>query len=317
MARHRIPTARFEDCGTLARALEVVREGTFGLPVVIKADGLAGGKGVTIAATTDEAEAAVREAMEARRFGDAGSRLVIEECLAGPEVSFFVLVDGEHALPLGSAQDHKRIFDDDRGPNTGGMGAFAPSPLMTASLSDAVMAAVVRPVIDGMRREGEPYHGFLYVSLMLTADGPRVIEFNVRFGDPEAQVVLPSLEGRLVRALHASATGQLAGHVVGVSADRFVGVVLAADGYPAAPVTGQVIAGVDRAASVPGVTVFHASTKMEARGLVVAGGRVLTVVARAPAWEQAIARAYEGAAAISFDGMQFRRDIGRKAMVAV
>ncbi|HUF48892.1 MAG TPA: phosphoribosylamine--glycine ligase [Vicinamibacterales bacterium] len=316
MARHGIPTARFEDCGSLDRALEVVRRGTFGLPVVIKADGLAGGKGVTIAETAADAEAAVREAMEARRFGAAGSRLVIEECLTGPEVSFFVLIDGEQALALGSAQDHKRIFDDDRGPNTGGMGAFAPSPLMTPELTVEVMRTVVGPVIHGMRREGEPYRGFLYVSLMLTTGGPRVIEFNVRFGDPEAQVVLPSLEGRLAQVLLASSTGQLGGHVVSPSASRCVGVVLAAAGYPARPATGQVIAGVARASDREGVTVFHAGTTMGERGLVVAGGRVLTVVGAASTWEQAIARAYEGVGDISFDGMQFRRDIGRKALAA-
>jgi phosphoribosylamine--glycine ligase len=317
MTRHGIPTARYRDCPALAEALDVLARDTFGLPVVIKADGLAAGKGVTVAASRAEAEAAVREAMEARRFGAAGARLVIEECLTGPEVSFFVLADGEHAVVLGSAQDHKRIFDDDRGPNTGGMGAFAPSPLVSGEFTRDIMQSVVQPVLRGMRAEGQPYHGFLYVSLMLTTDGPKVIEFNVRFGDPEAQVVLPQIEGRFGLALHASATGGLGGDALSLSADRLVGVVLAAPGYPAAPVMGQRITGVERAAALGDVMVFHAGTRRTADGLVVAGGRVLTVVGRAGSFEGAIARAYEAVELIHFDGMQFRRDIGRKAVRAL
>jgi phosphoribosylamine--glycine ligase len=314
MARHGIPTARFEDCRTLVEALAVLDRGTFGLPVVIKADGLAAGKGVTVAETREAAEAAVRESMEQKRFGEAGSRLVIEECLVGPEVSFFVLVDGERAIPLGSAQDHKRIFDDDRGPNTGGMGAFAPSPLVSAEFADQILTTVVAPVVTGMRLEGHPYQGFLYVSLMLTADGPKVIEFNVRFGDPEAQVVLPQLEGRFGLALNAAATGNLTGEGLGQSPDRFVGVVLAAPGYPAAPTTGQIISGLDRVAALGDVIVFHAGTRQTEQGLAVAGGRVLTVVGSGASFEAAIARAYEAVGMVHFDGMQFRRDIGQKAL---
>ena len=317
MARHGIPTARYEDCRTLADALDVLDRDVFGLPVVVKADGLAAGKGVTVAGSRAEAEAAVREAMEGHRFGAAGSRLVIEECLTGPEVSFFVLADGEHAVPLGSAQDHKRIFDDDRGPNTGGMGAFAPSPLVSDVFSHGVIRTVVQPVLRGMRAEGQPYHGFLYVSLMLTADGPRVIEFNVRLGDPEAQVVLPQIKGRFGLALHASAAGSLAGNALGLSAERLVGVVLAAPGYPGAPVTGQRITGLDRAAALGEVMVFHAGTRRATGGgLEVAGGRVLTVVGRAESFEGAVARAYEAVELIRFDGMQYRRDIGRRAIRA-
>ncbi len=314
MMRHGIPTARFEDCQSLAEALAVLERGTFGLPVVIKADGLAAGKGVTVAETRDEAEAAVRECMEARRFGDAGARLVIEECLVGPEVSFFVLVDGERAVPLGSAQDHKRIYDDDRGPNTGGMGAFAPSPLVSDDFAGEILRTVVAPVISGMRAEGHPYRGFLYVSLMLTADGPRVIEFNVRFGDPEAQVVLPQIDGRFGAALHGAATGNLKGDGLGLLPERFVGVVLAAPGYPGAPATGQIISGLDRVAALTDVIVFHAGTRQTAGGIAVAGGRVLTVVGHGDSFEAAIARAYEAVGLIQFDGMQYRRDIGRKAL---
>ena len=173
----------------------------FGFPVVVKADGLAAGKGVVVAGDRREAEDAVRSSMVDRQFGAAGARLVIEECLSGPEVSYFVIADGERAVPLGTAQDHKRIFDDDRGPNTGGMGAFSPSPLVSPALDDRVMRTIVQPVLEGLRADGHPYRGFLYVGLMLTADGPKVIEFNVRFGDPEAQAVLPLVEGRFARAL--------------------------------------------------------------------------------------------------------------------
>ncbi len=314
MARHGIPTARFEDCGTLAHALDVIEKDRFGLPVVIKASGLAAGKGVTVAESRAEAVAAVREAMEERRFGDAGARLVIEECLTGPEVSFFVLLDGERALPLGSAQDHKRIFDDDRGPNTGGMGAFAPSPLVSETFEADVLRTIVAPVIRGMRAEHEPYRGFLYVSLMLTASGPRVIEFNVRFGDPEAQVVLPQLGGPFGRTLLAAASGNLGGWRLEPSAERFVGVVLAASGYPGTPRTGQLISGLDRVGELADVTVFQAGTRRIADGLVTAGGRVLTVVGRGDTFETAIARAYAGVERISFEGMQFRRDIGRRAV---
>jgi phosphoribosylamine--glycine ligase len=281
---------------------------------VVKADGLAAGKGVTIAADRAEAEAAVRAAMVDRQIGAAGARLVIEECLTGPEVSMFYLCDGERAIPIGSAQDHKRIFDDDRGPNTGGMGAFAPSPLVTPALEAAVAERVVAPVLAGHRENGEPYAGFLYVSLMLTADGPKVIEFNVRFGDPEAQAVLPLLEGRFARALMAAATGTLRGQDLTLGPDKTVGVVLASRGYPASAETGRPIDGIDRAAAIPGVVVFHAGTRTDGGRVVTAGGRVLTVVGRGPTFAQAMALAYQGVAAIRFDGMQCRRDIGRKAV---
>ncbi len=314
MQRHRIPTAGFAVCEDLASALDAVSGRAFGFPVVVKADGLAAGKGVTIAADRAEAEAAVRAAMVDQQFGAAGARLVIEECLAGPEVSAFFLCDGERAVPLGTAQDHKRIWDDDRGPNTGGMGAFAPSPLATPALMADVAERIVRPVIEGHRMDGDPYSGFLYVSLMLTADGPKVIEFNVRFGDPEAQAVLPLVEGRFADVLMASATGALAGRSVTLASDKTVGVVIASRGYPAGSESGRPIDGLDRAAAIPGVVVFHAGTKMENGRVVTAGGRVLTVVARGATFAAAMASAYQGVDVIQFDGMQCRRDIGRKAI---
>ena len=317
MARQGIPTARFIVCDDAGRALAAVGSGELGFPVVVKADGLAAGKGVVIAADRAEAETAVRAMMIDRQFGAAGARIVLEECLTGPEVSFFALCDGTRAIALGSAQDHKRIFDDDRGPNTGGMGAFAPSPLMTGALHDLVMRDIVGRVLDGMRADGEPYVGFLYVSLMLTADGPKVIEFNVRFGDPEAQVVLPSIEGRFAAALRAAAEGQLdrlQPDTITHARDRFVGVVLASRGYPASAESGRVIDGLDRAAAVPGVLIFHAGTRQQERAVVTAGGRVLTVVGRGPTYAEAMRTAYGAAEMISFDGMQYRRDIGRKAV---
>ncbi len=315
MQTHGVPTARFVVCDSLTDALDAVSGRQFGFPVVVKADGLAAGKGVVIAADRAEAEAAVRAAMVDQQFGAAGARLVIEECLSGPEVSFFVLADGETAIPLGTAQDHKRLGDGDRGPNTGGMGAFATSPLASAALESEVMATVVQPVLAGMRAEGSPYRGFLYVSLMLTASGPKVIEFNVRFGDPEAQVVLPLIEGSLTELLMASATGRLAGRRAQFSQDRAVGVVLASRGYPASSESGCVITGPDRAQAMPGVLVFHAATKQTDAGLVTSGGRVLTVVGRGSSFEDAMARAYAAVDVIHFDGMQYRKDIGQKALV--
>lgn len=315
MGQHRIPTARFVVAESADEALAHIRGGAFGFPVVIKADGLAAGKGVVIAESSGEAEAAIEAAMVARVFGASGARLVIEECLAGPEVSAFYLCDGVRAVALSSAQDHKRIFDGDRGANTGGMGAFAPSPLLSPALADSTARDVVEPVLSGMREAGAPYVGFLYVSLMLTPDGPKVIEFNARFGDPEAQVVLPGLEGSFAGALAAAAAGRLdeaAG--LRVSDDRLVGVVLASRGYPGPIETGFAIDGLAEAAAVPNALVFHAGTAHKDGRVVTSGGRVLTVVGRGRTFEAAMATAYDAADCVRFEGMQMRRDIGRKAI---
>ena len=317
MARHRVPTARFQIADTIETALAAVRSPEAEFPVVLKADGLAAGKGVTIANDRAEAEQAIAVAMRDRRFGAAGERLVIEEHLSGPEVSFFVLSDGTRALPIGTAQDHKRVLDDDQGPNTGGMGAFAPSPLVDAALQSRIMQEIVEPVIGGMAAEGYPFRGFLYVGLMLTASGPRVIEFNVRLGDPEAQVIMPLIDEPLVPLLMAAERGELRQSSCRIHSDRLVGVVLASRGYPENSSAGQAIRGVDRAERLPGVSVLHAGTARGTDGqLVTAGGRVLTVVGRATDFSTAIERAYDGVSAISFDGMQYRRDIGRRALVS-
>jgi len=314
MQRYSIPTADFVVCTDARAALEAVAGPRFGFPVVVKADGLAAGKGVTVALTREEAEAAVRTAIVDKAFGSAGARVVIERCLTGPEVSMFYLLDGARAVYMGSAQDHKRIRDDDEGPNTGGMGAFAPSPLVTADLERDVRRSIVQPVIEGHQTIGEPYIGFLYVSLMLTADGPRVIEFNVRFGDPEAQAVLPLIDGSLSELFLAAARGSLTDSVVRMRDEKSVGVVIASAGYPARTENGRAIQGVDAAAAVDGVTVFHAGTKTVDGRIVTAGGRVLTVVGRGASYEDAMATAYRGVEKIQFEGMQFRKDIGRKAL---
>jgi len=317
MARHRVPTARYRVCTSAAEARAVVESGELGLPLVVKADGLAAGKGVVIAGDRTTALATIDDVMVTRRFGPAGDCVVLEECLVGPEASFFVLSDGTSFVTLSSAQDHKRIFDGDEGPNTGGMGAFAPSPLVTPAVTRDVIDRVVVPVLDGMRAAGTPYAGFLYVGLMLTAAGPKVIEFNVRFGDPEAQVVLPMLDEDLSWLLGAAATGALPDRPARFRDEPHVGVVLASRGYPESAENNQPISGLEEAAAVPGAMVFHAGTARRDSQIVTAGGRVLTVVGRGHSYRDAIETAYRAASHIRFDGMQMRRDIGKKALVAL
>jgi phosphoribosylamine--glycine ligase len=312
MTRHGIPTARFQTCDGSEAALKTLRSGQFGFPVVIKADGLAAGKGVVIATDFEEAASAVIAAMDDARFGAAGSRIVVEECLKGPEVSYFVISDGERVLPIGTAQDHKRIFDNDRGPNTGGMGAFAPSPLIDGRANARIIREIVEPVVTGMAAEGHPFRGFLYVGLMLTDAGPQVIEFNVRLGDPEAQVILPLLDEPLLPILAAAAEGNLKQRTCRLSDSAAVGVVLASRGYPESAESGRRISGLDDAERIPGVTICHAATRREDGHLVTAGGRVLTVVGQASTMARAIETAYAGVQCISFDGMQYRKDIGRR-----
>jgi phosphoribosylamine--glycine ligase len=316
MERHRIPTASFRVCDSAAAAREVLDSGEFGYPVVLKADGLAAGKGVVIAEDRPAADAAVRALMVDRQFGAAGERVVFEEFLVGEEASYFVIADGTEFVTLVSAQDHKRIFDDDRGPNTGGMGAFAPSRLVTPDIERRVVEEIVRPVLDGMQQEGSPYRGFLYVGLMLTATGPRVVEFNVRMGDPEAQVILPMLDEDLSWLIGEAVTGALPSRPARFRAEPHVGVVLAAGGYPENPETGKIITGLDQASTVPGALVFHAGTVRRDGRLLTAGGRVLTVVGRGVSYVQAIDTVYAAASHVQFEGMQFRRDIGRKALGA-
>ena len=316
MSRHSVPTARYRVCDDPDAALDVIARGEFSYPVVLKADGLAAGKGVVVAPDRAAAEAAVREAMVARRFGDAGDRLVIEEFLEGREASFFVVTDGRAAVTLPSAEDHKRAFDRDQGPNTGGMGAFAPSPLIDAAASRRVLDEIVYPVIEGMRAEGREFRGFLYVGLMMTRDGPKVVEFNVRLGDPETQVVLPLVGDGFVPILSQAAAGRLEETACPASDRAAVGVVLASAGYPEKYETGKRITGLERASSMGDVIVFHAGTAARGGDIVTAGGRVLTVVGLGTDYREAIRRAYEAAGLVSFEGRHFRRDIGARAVMS-
>lgn len=309
MARHGVPTARYVICETASAAIDTLRSRRFGYPVVLKADGLAAGKGVVVAPDAASAEASVTQMMVDRRFGDAGARVLVEECLWGREASFFVLTDGERATVLPSAQDHKRAFDEDRGPNTGGMGAFSPSPLIDETMAGRILDDIVFPTLHGMAAQGRPYRGFLYCGLMLTADGPKVIEFNARLGDPETQVILPALGVELLPLLIDAACGRLASGVCRVRPERHVGVVLASGGYPDRFETGHVISGLDGVATLPDVMVFHAGTAQLGSDVVTAGGRVLTVVARGADFASARERAYNAVSGISFDQMHFRRDI--------
>jgi len=314
MRRHRVPTARYAACDSAEQALAALRSGEFGFPVVLKADGLAAGRGVVISPELSDAESHVRAMMVEKRFGQAGARLVIEECLVGREASFFVVSDGTRVVPVGSAEDHKRAFDDDRGPNTGGMGAYAPSSLFDQQTEARVMNEIVLPVVEGMRAEGNEFRGFLFVGLMLTSEGPKVIEFNARFGDPEAQVVLPRLTGDISTLLTEAAAGDLRARTIAASDEPHVGVVLASGGYPDKYETGKVIRGLEDAEALPGVMVFHSGTAKRGSEIMTAGGRVLTVVGRGAGYSEAIARAYAAVDKISFDGMHYRKDIGAKAV---
>ena len=315
MARHKVPTARYRACESAEEARATLSSGEFQFPVVLKADGLAAGKGVTIAPDRNAAERAVREMMVDRSFGDAGSRLVIEECLEGREASFFVITDGRRAVPVGSAEDHKRAYDGDEGPNTGGMGAYAPSPLVDAAMQPRVMSEIVMPVVEGLRAEGREFRGVIYVGLMLTNAGPKVIEFNVRFGDPETQVVLPMLQSDLLPLLVASSMGALDRMDARVRPEPCVGVVLASGGYPGSYRTGMSISGLDEVESLRDVQVFHSGTARREGQLVTAGGRVLTVVGSGIDYKQAIDVAYDAARRISFDGLHMRHDIAFKAVM--
>lgn len=311
-ARHAIPTARFHTATNEADALRALDD--FSAPVVLKADGLAAGKGVVIAQTMDEARETVRQFMAGELVGDAGQRLVIEEFLVGEEVSFIALADGETILPLLPSQDHKNIFDNDQGPNTGGMGAYVDERILTAAQTQTVLDTVMRPAIEGMKKEGSPFTGFLYAGLMMTADGPKTLEFNVRMGDPETQPIMYRLQSDLGQVLLAGATGRLHETQLQWSPDPSVAVVLAAAGYPAKPAVGDTITGIEEAEAL-GAKVFHAGTKRNTAGdLVSAGGRVLAVTASAPTLPAAIEKAYKAAAPIHFAGMQFRKDIGKKGL---
>ena len=307
-----IPTARWERFEDADAARDFIRRR--GAPIVVKADGLAAGKGVVVAATEAEAEAAVAEFMEAGVLGDSGKAVVIEECLTGPEVSVFALCDGAHAIFLGAAADHKRVGEGDTGPNTGGMGAISPPPDFPPALAEEVMARIIRPTLAEMAARGAPFRGILYAGLMLTGEGAKLIEFNVRFGDPECQALLPRLQSDLLPALAAACDGELADFDLRWRDEASIVVVMAARGYPGAYAKGGVIGGLDRAAAVPGALVFQAGTRAEGGAVVADGGRVLGIAATGPDLRAAHAAAYRAVALIDWTDGFCRRDIGAVAL---
>lgn len=313
-AKYDIPTAAYARFTEVDAAKAHVR--AQGAPIVVKADGLAAGKGVTVAMTEDEALAAVDAALSQGAFGDAGGEVVIEAFLEGEEASFFALVDGDFALPLVTAQDHKRAFDGDQGPNTGGMGAYSPAPVMTEALIEATMARIIRPTVAAMKAEGCPYKGVLYAGLMITADGPQLIEYNVRFGDPECQVVLMRLMSDLLPALIASTDGVLSTFDLRWYDEPALTVVMAAEGYPGSYEKGSVIRGLEEAeGNSDDIKIFHAGTRRSEDGSLLAnGGRVLGVTAMAPGIAQAQARAYGAVDKIDWPQGFCRRDIGWRAV---
>lgn len=308
-----IPTAQGERFTSVADALTYVRER--GAPIVVKADGLAAGKGVVVAQTIAEAEDAVQEMMTQGSMGDAGRSVVIEDCLVGEEVSLFAFCSGETATLIGAAQDHKRIGDNDTGPNTGGMGAVSPPRGFDRAAQEQALDIMVRPMLTEMARRGTPFRGVIFAGLMLTETGPQLIEYNVRFGDPEAQALLLRLTSDLLPALKALADEQLDATPITFSDQASISIVMAAKGYPAKPETGAVISGIADANALDGVTVFQAgTTENAARDLVVSGGRVLSVCAVGKTVKEARDRAYAGVKAISWDGAQWRTDIGARAL---
>jgi phosphoribosylamine--glycine ligase len=302
-------------CDTVAAASAAISD--LGGEVVVKADGLAAGKGVFVCSSTAEAEDAVRACLADGRFGEAGARVLIEERLTGPEVSLFALCDGTRTIPLPAARDYKRARDGDDGPNTGGMGSLSPVPGLDEGFGEEIVRAIHQPVVDELARRGMPFRGCLYAGLMLTPDGPRVIEFNARFGDPETQAILPRLEGDLLDALARAANGSLDGAELRAGPDACVSVVIAGRGYPETSDRGTPIAGIPDAEADPRVVVFHAGTAGSPEAPVTAGGRVLNVTATGDDLEDARRRAYEAASRIAFDGMQMRGDIARTTAASV
>ncbi|MBI4559596.1 MAG: phosphoribosylamine--glycine ligase [Candidatus Hydrogenedentes bacterium] len=312
MAKYQLPTATYAEFSDASAAESYVRE--HGAPIVIKADGLAAGKGVTVAHDVDTAVRSIRAAMVEKVFGVAGTRIVVEEFLEGEEASVLAFADGKTILPMEVSQDHKPVNDGDLGPNTGGMGAYSPAPVVTKPLFDEVVNTVLRPCVDGMAREGRPYTGCLYAGLMITEKGPRVVEFNCRFGDPETQVVLPRMKSDLVPFLIACCDGALDRLKLEWLPAACVSVVIASGGYPGNYPKGKVITGIESAQRDGDVVVFHAGTRRQGEALVTNGGRVLNVTARGSDIPAAIQRAYAAVSKIHFEGNHYRTDIGRRAL---
>ena len=312
LQRHHIPTAPFAICDSIEQVREAL--GHFHVPVVVKADGLAAGKGVVIAKDKEEAASVAAEMLSGKMLGEAGARVVLEECLTGDELSFLVFSDGERVAPLVAAQDHKRLGDGDTGPNTGGMGAYSTTEIVDDQMRDWLVHHIARPVVAGMKAEGAEFKGVLYCGLMMTARGPMVLEFNCRFGDPETQPILMRLESDLIDALEASIEGRVSEGDFKWSQDASVCVVMSSGGYPGTFEAGKRIEGLDEAGSVEGVKVFHAGTSKRDGVYYTAGGRVLGVTARARDLQTAVGRVYEACAKISFDEAHYRKDIAARAL---
>ncbi|QGX39462.1 phosphoribosylamine--glycine ligase [Permianibacter aggregans] len=311
LARHNIPTAQYQTFTEITPAKAYVEK--MGAPIVIKADGLAAGKGVIVAMSKDEAFAAIDDMLSGNKFGEAGSRVVIEEFLTGEEASFIVMVDGEHVIPMATSQDHKRRDDGDKGPNTGGMGAYSPAPVVTQAVHDRVMKEIIWPTVNGMKSDGHPYVGFLYAGLMINDEGaPKVIEFNCRFGDPETQPIMMRLQSDLVELCLAGADGELSEVNPEWDERAALGVVLAAANYPETPRKGDVISGLEQ--TVADAKVFHAGTSEKDGKVITSGGRVLCATALGANITEAQANAYALANTISWDGMFYRKDIGWRAI---
>ncbi len=312
MQRHNIPTAKYAVCSRKDELPEAL--GLFHAPIVVKADGLAAGKGVVIAQSKDEAQRVAEEMLAGKMLGDAGSRVVLEECLVGEELSFLVMSDGERVVPLVAAQDHKRVFDNDQGPNTGGMGAYSTDQIIDPQMRDWLVAHIARPVIAGMRAEGAEYKGILYCGIMMTARGPMVLEFNCRFGDPETQPVMMRMESDLLEAMEASIAGRVSDGDFRWSSEPAVCVVMASGGYPGAFEAGKPITGIEEADRMYGVKLFHAGTSRRDGNNYTSGGRVLGVTARGKDLPDAVERAYDAVMKVRFDGMHYRKDIAARGL---
>ena len=312
MARYNIPTAAYQSFTDHAQAVAYIREQ--GAPIVVKADGLAAGKGVIVAMTEEQAIAAVDDIMLDQVFGDAGTSVVIEEFMEGEEASFFAFTDGKNILPLASSQDHKRVNDNDEGPNTGGMGAYSPAPVVTDDLYKVIVDTIVNPTVNGMAKDGCPYSGILYVGLMIKDGQPRVVEYNARFGDPEAQPLLMRMKSDIVPVLQACARGQLEQDCIEWHDKAAVCVVMASGGYPAAYEKGLPISGLDDAAKIDNLMVFHAGTALKDGDIVNQGGRVLGVTGLGDTVREAIDKAYVGVKVIHWDNVHYRNDIGARAL---
>jgi len=312
MLKYGVPTAGAEIFSSFKKAKDYIQ--AKGAPLVVKADGLAGGKGVVVCHSLDQALEAIEDIMQKKIFGESGSRILVEDCLFGEEMSFIVFTDGENIVPMASSQDHKRIYDGDKGPNTGGMGAYSPAPMITKDLSEKIMQEIIRPVINGLASEGKRYKGVLYAGLIITDEGPKVIEFNVRFGDPESQAVIPRLKNDLIDTINDIIDGRLSAGSLDWDERPCVCIVGASGGYPGSYQKGKLILGLQDVAGAKDIILFHAGTKLSGQQILTDGGRVLGVTALGKDIKETIDKAYQAIEKIDFEGIYYRKDIGYRAL---